>query len=207
MADVFPPRDLPGRAEEWGRQVERRIENGESSEEQLEQKVDNGLRATGGQLAVLSQQLDRITEAQEDLYGRVSFGTFWSGSPISVSSNVSGVDLPGLTTDFSVDEPRVIKAQTTMEVSLFRGSGAASALAQLSHRLNHGPLDSSQSFPTHARSPITNETLILQLTVSSLFSVAPGSHSINLYYGTNVTPNGFVVFTNGVTTVDVLQRA
>lgn len=61
MADVFPPRGLPGRSEEWGRQVENRIEAGEKSEQQLEQKVDNGLRATGGQLAVLARQVSELS--------------------------------------------------------------------------------------------------------------------------------------------------
>lgn len=96
MADVFPPRDLPGRAEEWGRQVENRIEAGEKSEQQLEQKVDNGLRATGGQLAVLSRQLDAVAAQQEFLLSLStvvydSFNTMrtvadgnWMSSPPSV---------------------------------------------------------------------------------------------------------------------------
>lgn len=58
--DVYPPRDLPGRADAWGRRVEDVDKSLFDTQVQLDQKVDNGLRATSGQLAVLAKQLDEL---------------------------------------------------------------------------------------------------------------------------------------------------
>lgn len=208
MADVFPPRDLPGRAEEWGRQVERRIEAGESSEQQLDQKVDNGLRATGGQLAVLARQIDAITAAQQDLKGRESYASFWSNVPISVNTNVSDIPLEPLRVSFTLDSPRVVKVQTFLEVAASRGSGAAAATLGLTHALSGGTIlnvtETSQGF---TRQVATGETVYSQVIVNSLFTRPAGDYSITPRYSTSVTPNGFVVLTQGVTVVDILQQA
>lgn len=209
MADVFPPRDLPGRSEEWGRQVENRIEAGEKSEQQLEQKVDNGLRATGGQLAVLSRQIDALASQQLDLLGRTSAATFWANSPFTVSSTTSDVLIPGMGVTFSVNEPRVVKIQSTMQVALYKGSGGGATIAQLSLGVAGMALDPSETWPAQASSPstVTNDNMISQVTVSALLQVDPGSYDVELRYGTNITSSGgFVVFNSGVTIVDVLQR-
>ena len=62
---VFPPRNLPGPAEDWGRHVETRVEGLDGSNERLSQTTENSGRFTGGQLAVfsdqVSEQLDRST--------------------------------------------------------------------------------------------------------------------------------------------------
>src|SRR5690606_15865710 len=71
--DVFPPNNLPGSSANWGRQVVRRIELGERSELQLSQKVDNGLRANAGQLAVLADQMNDIIEQQNFLANQFTF--------------------------------------------------------------------------------------------------------------------------------------
>lgn len=59
--DVFPRRNLPPEAEQWGRKVEDRIVSGENSEVQLSQVVNNMGRSTAGQLAVLSNQLTELS--------------------------------------------------------------------------------------------------------------------------------------------------
>lgn len=68
MADVFPARNLPGRAEEWGRTVEDSFDALAASRLDTSQGIDNWLRFSSGQLDSLSQRLDEVynrsTEAQ-----------------------------------------------------------------------------------------------------------------------------------------------
>lgn len=105
---MYPSRDLPGRAEEWGRAVEGRQRVAEQDAEQLRQKVDNGLRATAGQLETISQTLNQVVEQQgtiqatldrlanagevsENVATTVSNGDVWYPSPPSVTmSSLSG---------------------------------------------------------------------------------------------------------------------
>lgn len=64
---VYPQRNLPGRAENWGRAVEARDKILEKDLRQAVQKIDNGLRATGGQLAVIGAQIDLLAAQQQVL--------------------------------------------------------------------------------------------------------------------------------------------
>lgn len=61
---VFPPRNLPGLAENWGRAVESQVNILDKEITQVSQTVDNGLRATAGQLSVIATQLDTLTQQQ-----------------------------------------------------------------------------------------------------------------------------------------------
>lgn len=65
--DVYPPRDLPGRADNWGRRVEEVDRDLLDRQVQLRQSLDNGLRSTSGQLAVLARQIDALASQQEFL--------------------------------------------------------------------------------------------------------------------------------------------
>lgn len=98
---VYPPRALPGISDNWGRTVESRIQSGERSEQQLSQTVNNGLRAQGGQLAVIADQVDVMSgtlarlanagEVSENVATTVSNGDVWYESPPSVTmSSLSG---------------------------------------------------------------------------------------------------------------------
>lgn len=127
MVDVFPPRDLPGRAEEWGRQVERRIVSGESSEVQLEQKVDNGLRATGGQLAVLAEQLDLMHDAQRELEERAEISAI-SDSEFTASV-VSNADI--MTYTNSIVGVSLLDITVTQPRNIFINSNGFLSLAKL----------------------------------------------------------------------------
>lgn len=64
---VYPPRNLPGRAEDWGRAVEARDKLAAKELTQAVQRMDNGLRATSGQLAVIAEQINTVTAQQEIL--------------------------------------------------------------------------------------------------------------------------------------------
>lgn len=59
--DIFPPFNLPNEGIPWARAAQDRIVQGEVSETQLAQKVDNGLRASSGQLAVLARQINELS--------------------------------------------------------------------------------------------------------------------------------------------------
>lgn len=107
---VYPARDLPGRAEDWGRAVETRDQILDKTLTQLTQKVDNGLRATGGQLAVLSGQIDTLTTQQAEVRSAVtelSSRSTHQVSPanISVSGNATVAPFPTASRNFSFPAP------------------------------------------------------------------------------------------------------
>lgn len=120
-ANVFPPRSLPGIAENWGRHVEQRIELGEKSEVQLAQKVDNGLRANEGVLTTLSSQVNELFErspksVSSNEYSSVlvnagSMGSWGWGSASTVS-------LP-----FEITAPREVQVSYSGYMSLSIESG------------------------------------------------------------------------------------
>lgn len=100
VRDVFPRRNLPGDAEQWGRTVEDRIESGEDSDVQLEQRINNMGRATAGQLSVMSRQITELFEGRRSFTGTAEDVQYTynatSGSrligtvPITVSSPMGG---------------------------------------------------------------------------------------------------------------------
>lgn len=65
MADkVFPPRNLPGLADNWGREVQNETLALRREILSTNQNIGNLSRSTGGQLAVISVQLDTIANQQ-----------------------------------------------------------------------------------------------------------------------------------------------
>lgn len=60
MADVFPRRNLPGRAEKWGRSIESNLNDLVDRNRALDRVVDNGLRSNSGQAAFLTNQVDSL---------------------------------------------------------------------------------------------------------------------------------------------------
>lgn len=95
--DVFPPYNLPDEAIPWGREAQKRIVAGEKSEVQLSQKVDNGLRATAGQLSTLASQVTELSE------GRRSHTV--TPSSVSVTYNASAGAHLMATVPFSLPSP------------------------------------------------------------------------------------------------------
>lgn len=84
---VYPPRNLPGLAEDWGRAAEARDNILAKEQVQLSQTVNNALRATGGQLAVISQQVDLLGVTVSDLSNRRSYTA--SVPPVSQTNNTT----------------------------------------------------------------------------------------------------------------------
>lgn len=89
--DVFPPYNLPDAAIPWGREAQKRIIAGENSEVQLTQKVDNGLRATAGQLSALADQINGLSDVV------VSLSEVVNALPVTVTetSQATGGSLTG----------------------------------------------------------------------------------------------------------------
>lgn len=93
---VYPPRNLPGLAEQWGRAVERKLESIDSDFTQLSQSSNNSDRANSGQLAVLSAA---ITELQE----RRSYST--TPADLSVTGTATTAPFPNATRAFTLPAP------------------------------------------------------------------------------------------------------
>lgn len=127
---VYPPRNLPGRAEDWGRAVEARDAQFEKDLGQAVQKMDNGLRATSGQLAVMAGQIDTLAVQQADLQaqqqalqsqqeelilGRRSYTA--TPSALSISASTPG-EFPTYTREFSLPGPYSSGRSALFSVSL-----------------------------------------------------------------------------------------
>lgn len=67
MVDVFPRRNLPPLAEQWGREVENRVVSTESAIEALQQGLSGQNRNAASSLSVIAQQLDAIQQTQAEL--------------------------------------------------------------------------------------------------------------------------------------------
>lgn len=119
MADtfVYPPRNLPGKAEDWGRAVESRDKILEKDLTQAVQKFDNGLRAQGGQLSVVASQIDTVAAQQQVLalqqtaisstVNELSSRSTHQVSPanISVSGNATVAPFPTASRSFTFPAP------------------------------------------------------------------------------------------------------
>lgn len=107
---VYPARNLPGDADNWGRAVEARDAIQEKSIVQVSQKLDNGLRAVGGQLAVMGTQIDALTSqtvvignAVTELSSRSTHQV--SPASISVTGNATVAPFPTASRVFSFPAP------------------------------------------------------------------------------------------------------
>lgn len=65
--DVFPRRNLPNEAEQWGRAHDNRIVEAEASLDQIEQSVQGLNRSTASSLTSIARQIEAIQEAQQAL--------------------------------------------------------------------------------------------------------------------------------------------
>lgn len=96
--DVFPPYNLPDEAVPWGREVQKRVIAGEDSEVQLTQKVDNGLRATAGQLSALADQINGLSDVINALPVTITETSQFTGGGLTGSyTTVASVTIPAPT--------------------------------------------------------------------------------------------------------------
>lgn len=67
MADVFPRRNLPDDASQWGRAVEKRTEDTEAGVVAVQQSLQSLNRNTASSLETLANQIQEIEAAQDEL--------------------------------------------------------------------------------------------------------------------------------------------
>lgn len=96
MTKVFPARDLPGDADDWGRFVENVIVSEEGFLQQTRQNLNNRLRFTGGQISSVAVRLD-------ELYLRRSLRQ--PIADLSVTGAGTGEPYPRATSNFSFVVP------------------------------------------------------------------------------------------------------
>lgn len=106
--DVYPARDLPGRADNWGRRVEEVGKDLFSRQVQLQQSLDNGLRSASGQLAVLADQLNELR------LGRRSHST--QPADVSLTATTPGV-YPTYERDFTLPGPYEASRSSQISIS------------------------------------------------------------------------------------------
>lgn len=117
MTDVFPRRDLPGKADVWGREVEVRTQENETSIDILKQSVQGQNRSTASSLSVLASSIRTLEDQVLDLSGRVSY----SRGLVTSQSWTSSVTTPftwGPSISFTLDKPRVISCQTFLTLTV-----------------------------------------------------------------------------------------
>lgn len=93
---VFPERNLPGDAEDWGRAVEREINSLEFDLLSTSQGSGNDSRFFGGQLSVIASQID-------EQVARTTLRSF--SSAVSVTGSGTSEPFPRSTQDFSFTVP------------------------------------------------------------------------------------------------------
>lgn len=108
--DVFPPRDLPGRADDWGRKVEDRVRGAEQGVEALQQALGNQGRGQSGTNTTLARQL-------VDLTGRVGYADKSLDLLSWTTTQTANIGW-GPTLTFTLNEPRVISATFAIEATL-----------------------------------------------------------------------------------------
>lgn len=123
--DVFPRRNLPGDAEDWGRKVEGRIEGLEATQRAIEDRVGNDNRAATGSLTTLAEQLQTVQSQQTTILRLTSPNTA-QGTDFAVSNSLGTFNiipnLPTLTFDTTVPARLMVTASC-----LFYGNTGNSA--------------------------------------------------------------------------------
>ena len=129
MPDVFPLRNLPSEAEEWGRTVEDRIYQAENALSGSQQSLAGLNRATGSTLDNLAYQ---ITEVQR-LYNLIPVAYQRTANATNFAVPSSGAWNTITSVSFSLSEPGTLSL--TAEGAGQLVSGGTSTLMTASYRL------------------------------------------------------------------------
>lgn len=194
--DIFPRRNLPGGAEQWGRSVESRIEAGENSEVQLSQVVNNMGRSTAGQLAVLAGQIDLLRETQELL-----------PVTISDSSESSGFSVTGSWAPLASLSLLVPAGKSIANITAIANAQATDTVTggiTVSHlKLSIGGLE-SREFSASKDAAATQVINVLAGTQSRRYSVTPGSVVDVSVYLKSLNPSAFPALPSNFALVTVI---
>lgn len=185
MGDVFPPRDLPGRSEDWGRKVESRIEQQEVATSVLSGSLDGLNRNTASSLQVLGGQV-------RDLGGRETYSAF---DPLA--SNGWTATQPtnagfGPTITVTLTEPRVVSLVYIVNITAIADCRVANTAVQSWMRsavfVNGTAADSTKSLVQAYARTLTG---IPQAPYSTLYTALQERAVVNLDVGTYTFQGGF----------------
>lgn len=197
--DVYPPRDLPGRADNWGRRVEEVNKDLFARQVQIQQMVENGLRSTSGQLAVLAQQI-------ADLTGRTSF----SSSDLAMRSynTTSYNKLPNSIT-FTIDRGRKVRLTFSSQMMAnMSSSGSNLAAGHLTFALDGVELpanDVARGFVF--ASTATVPYLSTSASANTLLTLPAGTYTVAPMITVTVSGTAAITATNSFLFVDILEPA
>lgn len=213
--DIFPPRDLPGRADDWGRKAEDGIKAAQRAAQLAQQSVGNLARSTSGTNQTLSRQV-------RDLSGRVGYATQSFALLSWVTTQPANTPF-GPAVAFDLTEPRVVSAEYTVSTSL---SGVASNGQSINLICSTGFLVNgvdpaqaivSQGFTSLAASwnvstGFNSRTEITPITAKLFMTLPEGSHTIQGILATRSitftgSPSGSAQAERPTLFVDVLQPA
>lgn len=167
MTDVFPRRDLPGAADDWGRKVEDRTIGNEQGLSQLQKSVQAQNRNTASSLSVLSNQINNLQLVVNAL-------------PFQTTSNsrATGFGITGSYATYASDTITVPDGKTQVSV-LCIGSGAvldtvtAGLTTSYSRIVIAGSAGGETPAAKDAGATFVNN--VLNASHARSFSVTPGS--------------------------------
>lgn len=145
MADVFPRRNLPGEAEQWGRDVEGRIQSADAALESIQQSLQGQNRNTASSLSVLAEQIRAIREAQDEIIAQA----LYSNEESSSVSLPAGTVVPYVTPDYA---PVYFTLRETRKATVRNSIYLATSLSNL----GVSTTDAQALFRTYYR--VTNNT-------------------------------------------------
>lgn len=173
--DVFPRRNLPVPAEQWGREVERRVVSSEMGIEVLQQGLSGQNRNTASSLAVLSDQVN-------DLLGRLSY--YESGTQSDSWTSTQPDFQPfGPVLGFTLSEPRVVSlsflVSGTARIGSFGGfgSGYSSIVPELFlNGMRVGPTQPGLTVVLPGGDAVRSSEVTSALQARIIMSVGAGYH-------------------------------
>ena len=185
--DVFPPRNLPGPAVPWGREVEERLNELKNRYKMSEQDLQGMNRALASQFSNLSRQIDRMSESVQISY-----------------STQSITNAPGMTpgTQWTKTKPAWATYGLVSNMSVKYNSGSMTGEVDVDVRAGNQPIVDYYSAEFVLDFQINNEGIILYSQRSTtidltevediyfrplISQVSSGSGSVNVTLAATVT--------------------
>lgn len=191
---IFPRRNLPGLAENWGREVEGAFADNARSLTALSQTVNNMRRSTSSQLSLLADQL-------QDLRGREAYAP--AGVPDAVSRSTAGLYSMEPSQTFTIDVPRKVKLTASSQVGVFVSGTLATA--HLSFDLNGSSLLANNVARGFVQNGSAGTMIQQTLTATTLLDLQPGTYTANPNVLVSLVGAGTVTTSNVFLFVEILQ--
>lgn len=219
VGDVFPRRNLPGEAEQWGRTLETGVVDTQAEVQALSQALQGQNRNTASSLSVLAGQIQAIQDAQRDLLGREGH-TVGDNSSETWTSSQPDDTAWGPTLQFTLTEDRVVSLQFMVNADVFvlANDSATSVFAYIKGAIfvngamvdgARGDLGTNVGIATHAP---RQSSLDGSIFCRSLIPLSAGTHIMQGGFETRSVQvigtdgSGEVGASNPQLFVDILQQ-